>query len=85
MLSDIKLTVLSPTEIKEKANKEGKFLYIRFKEISINDWNASLSIDNTWAVEDSNKVGVLSGGGMTIKFYNLFGKWIQKKSVMWVS
>lgn len=86
VLSDIKLIVLSPTEINEKANKEGKFLYIRFKKISINNWNASLSIDNTWAVEDNNKVGVQSGGGMTIKFYNLFGKWVQKKSrVMWVS
>jgi len=86
VLPNIKLIVLSPTEIKKKANKEGAFLYLKFRKIDINNWNAKLTLDNTWAVSDNSKVHYLSGGGMTIKFYNLFGKWFQKKSIeMWIS
>ena len=86
VLPNIKLIVLSPTEIKKKANKEGDFLYFIFRKIDINNWNAKLTLDNTWAVSDNSKGDYLSGGGMTIKFYNLFGKWFQKKSnEMWTS
>jgi hypothetical protein len=74
-LLNIQLTVLSPAEIKEKANKEGDFLYIRFKEISINASSATISIDNTWAVQDNSKKAYLSGGGMTINFHKFLGKW----------
>jgi hypothetical protein len=85
-LPNIKLIVLSPTEIKRKANKDGDFLYLKFRKIDINNWSARLAIDNTWALSDNSKVDYLSGGGMTIKFYNLFGKWFQKKSIeMWIS
>lgn len=79
-LSNIKLTVLSPTEIKKKANKEGDFLYLKFSEIHINNWNASITLDNTWAVPDNSTMGYLSGGGMTIKFHNFFGRWVEDKS-----
>ena len=86
VLPNIKLTVLSPTEIKIKANKEGDFLYLKFRKIDTNNWTARITLDNTWAVPDNSKVDYLSGGGMTIKFYNIFGKWVQKKSIeMWVS
>ncbi|MEG0775357.1 hypothetical protein [Clostridium sp.] len=86
VLPNIKLIVLSPTEIKKKANKEGDFLYLNFRKIDIDNLNAKLTLDNTWAVSDNSKVDYLSGGGMTIKFYNLFGKWFQKKSIeIWVS
>lgn len=78
-LPDIKLTVLSPEEIKEKASKEGDFLYISFKSIIINDSDASLSINNTWAVQDNSKVIYLSGGGMTLKFHKFFGRWKEDK------
>lgn len=85
-LPNIKLIVLSPTEIKKKANKEGDFLYLNFRKIDIDNLNAKLTLDNTWTVSDNSKVDYLSGGGMTIKFYNLFGKWFQKKSIeMWKS
>lgn len=80
MLPNIKLIVLSPTEIKKKANKEGDFLYLKFRKIDINNWNARLTLDNTWAVSDNSKEDY-SSGEMTIKFYNLFGKWFQKKSI----
>lgn len=86
VLSDIKLIVLSPTEIKEKANKEGDFLYLKFRKIDINNLNAQLTLDNTWAVSDNSKIDYLSGGGMKIRFYNLFGKWFQNKSIeVWES
>ena len=37
VLPNIKLIVLSPTEIKKKANKEGDFLYLNFRKIDINN------------------------------------------------
>lgn len=86
VLPNIKITVLSPIEIKKKANEGGDFLYLKFRKIDINNWNARLTLDNTWAVPDNSIVGYSSGGGMTVKFYNLFGKWFQKKSIeMWIS
>lgn len=86
VLPNIKLIILSPIEIKEKANKEGDFLYLKFRKVDINNLNAELTLDNTWAVSDNSKVDYLSGGGMTMKFYNLLGNWVQKKSIeMWKS
>lgn len=54
VLPNIKLIVLSHTEIKKKSNKEGDFLYLRFRKIDIENWNARLTLDNTWAVSEKS-------------------------------
>ena len=79
-LLNVKFTVLNPTDIKKKANKEGDFLYLKFRKIDINNWNARLTLDSIWAVPDNSTVAYLSGGGMTIKFHNFFGRWFEDKS-----
>lgn len=82
----IKFTILSPEEIKEKANKEGDFLYLKFKEINIKGSSASISLDNTWAVSDTSKAVYLSGGGFTITFHKRFGTWVEDKTrKVWIS
>jgi hypothetical protein len=79
-LKDIKLVVLTPEEIREKANKEGEFLYLRFTNIDIKISRASLALDNTWAAPDNSQKGYTSGGGMTITFHRFLGRWIEDKT-----
>lgn len=82
----VKLIALSSSEIKEKANREGDFLYLRFKSIYFTSTRAIISLDNIWAVADNSKKGYLSGGGMAITFHRFFGRWIEDKSRMnWIS
>lgn len=85
-LDGIKFTILSPAEIKEKANKEGDLLYLKFNKIYIGDKNASISLDNTWAVSETSKAGYLSGGGFTVTFHKFMGSWVEDKSrKYWIS
>lgn len=84
-LTDVNLIVLSPTEIKERAQKEGEFLYLSFKEVNIGRFSAGISIDNKWAAQDSKK-GYLSGGGMTIRFHKSLEKWKENdQRQAWIS
>jgi len=86
MLDGIKFAILSPAEIKEKANKEGDFLYLKFNKIDIGGKNASISLDNTWSVSDTSKVGYLGGGGFTITFHKFMGSWVEDKlRQSWIS
>lgn len=81
-----KLIVMTPYEIKEKANKEGDFLYLTFKDISIDNQNASIEIENTWAISDNSKETYLSGGGIKVKFYKSFGTWKENSTrEVWLS
>jgi len=76
-LPGVNLIMLSPDEIQEKANKEGDFLYLRFKKVEIGIFKSSVSLDNVWIrSKDSDKV-YLSGGGFTLSFYNVLGRWIE--------
>ncbi|MHB1484171.1 MAG: hypothetical protein ACYCYI_05860 [Saccharofermentanales bacterium] len=82
-LPNIELIVLSPAEIKEKANEEGDFLYLEFSKINLNNWDAKLIMELKWA--DINRRH-FNGGILTVNFYNLLAKWIQKESiVLWVA
>jgi len=81
-----KLIVMTPYEIKEKANKEGDFLYLNFKNISIDNQNASIEIENTWAISDSSKETYLSGSGIKVKFHKIFGIWKENSTKeVWLS
>ncbi|WP_315113187.1 hypothetical protein [Clostridium intestinale] len=81
-----KLIVMTPYEIKEKANKEGDFLYLTFKNISIDNQNASIVIENTWAISDNSKETYLSGGGIKVKFHKSFGAWKENSTrEVWLS
>lgn len=85
-LTGIRLTVLPPSAIQEKANKDGEFLYLRFKKIEIGKLIATVSLDNVWASPSNKNNGYLSGGGYTLKFYNILGNWVQSRMVeSWIS
>lgn len=85
-LPGISITVLSPSAIPEKANKDGEFLYLRFKKIEIGNLTATISLDNTWISQKNENVGHLSGGGFTLKFYNVLGNWVESPMIeSWIS
>lgn len=79
-LKGINITILSPSGIKQRANKEGEFLYLKFSNIDISNKVATLSLDNIWAAPDNINHAYTSGGGMTITFHKIFGKWIEDKT-----
>lgn len=76
-LPGVDMIMLSSEEIQEKADREGNFLYLRFKKIDIGIINASVSLDNFWKRSKDSTKGYLSGGGFTLNFYNVLGIWIE--------
>jgi len=85
-LPGISLTVLSPSAVQEKAEEDGEFLYLRFTKIKIGNLTATVSLDNTWINPTNNYEGYLSGGGFTLKFYNVLGNWVQSPMIQsWIS
>lgn len=82
----VNLTLLDPDKIQEKADREGDFLYLCFKQIQIKGSRVIVSLDNIWAVSKNSQVAYLSGGGFTIRYYrDLFGTWVGEMIVRWIS
>ena len=80
-LEDISVTILTPEEIQQKSNKYGDFLYLEFREFEIRGNNATVRLDNSWAVsEETRKSGLvfLSGGGAKIPFKKEGGEWMRE-------
>jgi len=69
------LTVLSPQQIQERANKEGDFLYFRFGAFIGYKDRARVTVGLVWAVSSQSESQYLSGGGATLKFERRDGKW----------
>jgi len=85
-ISGVNLTLLDPDKIQEKADREGDFLFLRFKHIQINGWRVIVSLDNIWAIGKNSQSRYLSGGGFTIKYYRgLFGGWVGEGMAAWES
>jgi hypothetical protein len=86
-LPGVKYVLLSPTEIQKKADSEADFLYLRFKEVKIGLLKSSVSLENVWISAKSSNKGYLSGGGFTLTFYNILGRWIkspiQERHISW--
>jgi len=83
-LHGVNFTFLSRVEIQEKADREGDFLYLRFRQLKIEDLRVLVSLDNTWAVSKDSKVGYLCGGGFTIEYSkDFFGRLVSKMLDIW--
>jgi hypothetical protein len=84
-LPKFKLVLLSPTEIQEKADREGDFLHLSFSELKIRGSCVAVTIANSWAVARNSRMGYLSGGGSTYEFHKQSGKWVGKMVSGWIS
>jgi hypothetical protein len=82
----VNLALLDPDKIQEKADREGDFLFLRFKQMQINGWRVMVSLDNIWAIGKNSQSRYLSGGGFTISYYRgLFGGWVGEGMAAWES
>lgn len=85
-LPGVNLIMLSQSEIQEKADKEGDFLYLHFKKVQVGMLKSSVSLDNVWIRSKDSKKVYESGGGLTLWFYNVLGKWIESPARQsWIS
>jgi len=85
-LPGVNLTILSPAEIQNKADAEGDYLYLRFTQLRIGTLMSTVSLDNVWVRSKDSKTFYLSGGGLKLRYYNLFGFWIQSPYIgRWIS
>jgi len=82
----VNLILLTPEQIQRKADQEGDFLYLRFRELNIQSpENAVVKLDNFWAVGRNSPHMYLSGGGFAIFYSKASGEWRGEVAYMWIS
>lgn len=84
-ISGVTLTLLSPEQIQEKADRQGDFLYLRFKEITVEDSKIIVSLESAWAVGKNSTTAYLSGGGFTVEYRRDGKEWVGEVTVTWIS
>ena len=85
-LTGVNLVVLTPEEIQAKANAEGDFLYLTFREITaVSPTEARVSLDNIWMPAEDSEMLYLSGGGFVIEFSKTAAGWQGEVTEMWIS
>ncbi len=87
-LENITISILTPEEIKQKSEAEGDFLYLEFEKIDISSRRATVKLNNIWAQNETSRktTAYLSGGGATIPFTKIGGKWVrQDVTETWIS
>ncbi len=82
----ITITCMKQSDIMELANRQGDFLYLRFKSIKVGWFESTVVLENAWAKSENSTTGYLSGGGFSRTYYNILGFWIPSgKNSMWIA
>jgi hypothetical protein len=85
-LDGINIILLNPKEIQSKADEEGDYLYLQFRELEVQEnGRIIVSLDNLWAVSKNSMVFYLSGGGFTIEYHRENGRWVGDLTLTWIS
>ncbi len=84
-ISGVNLMLLKADAIQEKADREGDFLYLCFKQLKFEDSKVTVYLDNVWAKSKETKFMYISGGGLVIEYHKEFGSWIAKEVHSWIS
>jgi hypothetical protein len=87
-LGNITISILTPEEIKQKSEAEGDYLYFEFEMLEIYGSRATVKLNNIWAQNETSRktIAYLSGGGATIPFTKIGGKWVrQDVTETWIS
>jgi hypothetical protein len=85
-LDGINILLLDPKEIQAKADREGDYLYLRFRELEVQeDGRIIVSLSNVWAQGKNSKVIHLSGGGFTIEYHRENDIWVGEVTMSWIS
>jgi hypothetical protein len=76
VFDSVSVTIMSKDSIKSYANKNGDFVYLRFKEFDeINDSTYNVLLVSSWMTADNSKTIHLSGGGSGYKYVKTNGIW----------
>lgn len=84
-ITEIKLKVMSQSQVQQRADRGGDFLYVSFSTLKVSGLCVVIEVANTWAVGKNSKFVYLSGGGNRYEFRKASGKWIKKSIGGWVS
>jgi Carboxypeptidase regulatory-like domain len=83
--SVVRIKLMSPGKIQQKADRHGDFLYMSFSEVRSTGGCIAVSVNHSWAVGNNSKISYVSGGGITYEYRKEAGRWIGKKVAEWVS
>jgi hypothetical protein len=84
-VSGVNLILLSPEQIKRKANLEGDFVFFSFRNIESNGDRISVVLTNTWVKSKNSRKVYLSGGGMFLEYRKENDKWVGEVVGSWIS
>lgn len=84
-LPNLNITVLDQSDIQEKADRKGDFLYISVGKFEVSGKCVIVALNNSWAVGKKSGTGYLSGGGLVFVFRKESGKWIGESVGGWIS
>ena len=72
----VDLTLRQPEEIQKKADEEGDFLYLRFRQLEVSNSEAKVSLDSTWAVgKDSEGTHHAGYAFCNAEYHKVSGNW----------
>ncbi len=82
----VAVTLMTPEQIQNKANRDGDFLYLHVQELTaVSDTEATLSLSSTWAIGEDSDMLYLSGGGFQMRFIKSGEQWQGEVEVEWIS
>ncbi len=85
-IKGIKLILLEPEEIQERADKKGDLIfYFRFKKLKAEGSKILVYLDNIPMYAKNFTQRFLLGGGFTIEFQKKDGKWVCVIPTSWIS
>jgi hypothetical protein len=80
------LIPLTAEEIQARANVEGDFLRLQFKEFQVLDADTVIvGLDNSWVTAEDSTTGYLSGGGFELRYERQGDGWVGEVTSMWIS
>lgn len=84
-IEGINLILLTPEQIQERAESRGDYVYyFRFTKFEVEDAKVRVSLDNI-PMYAKKPTRLAFGGGFTIEFQKIEGKWIGKEVINWIA
>lgn len=84
-LPNIKLKLMTKSQIQSKADYNRDFLYLSFTKFKQTKKGVIVTLTNGWAVGKHSGMGYLSGGGSIYLYTKESGKWVGKSLGGWIS
>ncbi len=85
-IKGIKLILLEPKEIQERADKKGDLIfYLHFKKFKVEGSKVLVYLDNIPMYASNFTQRFLLGGGFTVEFQKKDGKWVGIIPSSWIS